>query len=280
MADQQRIDSGSNRNLRKRRLCQLRLAKAGSNHAELWAIRSSPEQQAKAVAAWSRRLDRRWRRGFCGWGAQFGERQAAARSQRLDAGKPFGTAKRFAARDGTADQTIFLRFGFGEEFAVFGGSPVAMLNDFRRQPDAGVGFAAEMGSGTGEDPVFRVLDQMGAAGVEFDVAQRGPEVLFVDGRGVVAGFEQMAGASGGLVEVAGPPGVEAQKELGEGSFAGGDQQEVDVVGHEAVSVKEHAFFPGQFIELQQIGEPVAIVAEEGSSVDGARHDVVSGSGDH
>ena len=102
--------------------------------------------------------------------------------------------------------------------------------------DAGsIGCAAQVNGGAGSGVVRRGGDHVGAAGICLDIAQADPEVgSFGHRAGVEAGLPEVARASFADVEGLSVAAVGASKKDGEGVLTAGDDDEVDVVGHEAV----------------------------------------------
>ncbi len=101
--------------------------------------------------------------------------------------------------------------------------------------DAGpVGCAAQVNGGAGPAVVGRGGDHVGAAGICLDIAQADPEVgSFGHGAGVEAGLPEVARASFADVEGLRVAAVGASQKDGEGVLTAGDDDEADVVGHEA-----------------------------------------------
>lgn len=102
--------------------------------------------------------------------------------------------------------------------------------------DAGsIGCAAQVNGGAGPGVVRRGGDHVGATGICLDIAQADPEVgSFGHRAGVEAGLPEMACASFADVEGLRVAAVGASKKDGEGVLTAGDDDEVDVVDHEAV----------------------------------------------
>jgi hypothetical protein len=120
--------------------------------------------------------------------------------------------------------------------------------------------SAEVGGGTGPWPRGGVRGEAGADGVALDVAQGGPEVVLVHRTGVEAVLPEVAGAAFAGVEILRVAAVSAAQDDGERIRLRGHEDEVDVIGHEAVAEDGDAVVPGVVFEELEV-EPVVFGAE-------------------
>ncbi|MFM2124335.1 MAG: hypothetical protein RL328_786 [Acidobacteriota bacterium] len=93
-----------------------------------------------------------------------------------------------------------------------------------------------------------------------------------------AGLPEVAGAALADVDGLGVAAVDAAHEDGEGVFAVGDCDEVDVVGHEAVGEEADAAGVEVFAEELQVEFAVAYGEEDVLAVGSALGDVIGQSG--
>ena len=151
-----------------------------------------------------------------------------------------------AVLEGFFEALLLFAAGFVEEFAVAAGAIGELVSPgVHHEDEEGVGLAGEVGMGGGEWEIGGVGDEAGGFGVEVDVAHGIEVVGGVEDAGMEAGLEEVAGASGDLVEVLGPPGMDAEEEAADGEFvASGDEEEVDVVIHDAIAVDFDALLFG------------------------------------
>ena len=148
------------------------------------------------------------------------------------------------------------------------------------QRDPGVGNAGEMGAGGAELEFFRAANELGAARIQFDVAESAPIVVFAEGRGVVASLEKVAAAAVPAIEGDGPPGVSAAEQPFEAGACGGGEDPVDVVVHEAVAVNPDLLLLGNLGEAAEIHLLFCAGGEDAHAVVAARDHVVHDVGQH
>ena len=125
----------------------------------------------------------------------------------------------------------------------------------------------------------RVLHHVGADRVEFDVAHAGEEVGFcLDQAGFVAAFPQAAGAALAAVDVLHVAATNSLHELGCASLCFGCNQQVDVVGHEYISVDGTVPIGSRFLQPVKITEVILIGEKAGLPVDSALNYMLRHSG--
>ncbi len=115
------------------------------------------------------------------------------------------------------------------------GGSAGALPEVEVDDASSIGCAAQVSGGARPGVVRGGGDHVGAAGICLDIAQTDPEVgSFGHRAGVEAGLPEVACASFADVEGLSVAAVGASKKDGEGVLTAGDDDEVDVVGHEAV----------------------------------------------
>ena len=154
-----------------------------------------------------------------------------------DALGPVGLAVGAAALGGLAEGgEFFFVFGAVDAVEPVGGSWYGPVGEFwlRAIVIVGVVFALPEGSVA---PALGGFDESGAEGVSLDVAADGEEVgVLLDGEAFETALVEVAASAGVAVGVPalGVGHGEPLHEAGELSILGGEEDEVEVVGHEAV----------------------------------------------
>lgn len=159
---------------------------------------------------------------------------------------PIGGAEGEAVVEGFFEAVLLLTAGLAEEFAVTVRAIGELMAPIvHHEDEEWVGLAGEVGVGGREGEVGGVGDQAGGFGVQVDVAHGVEVVSGVEDAGMEAGLKEVAGAAGEFIEVLSPPGVDAEEEAADGEFVGGgDEEEMDVVVHDAIAVDFDAFLFG------------------------------------
>jgi len=121
--------------------------------------------------------------------------------------------------------------------------------------------ALQMRAGAGMRPVLRLGDQAGSDRIERDIAHRGDQMLLIQGNRAEAPLKQMTGLARPGVHEARIEPVRARQRQSEPSGVGGREDQMHVVGHQAIGPDLDAEFGAGR------GEPIAIegvvlVAEE------------------
>ena len=101
--------------------------------------------------------------------------------------------------------------------------------------------------------VLRLVDHAGADGVEFDVAVAGKDVVFgLCEAGAEAAFPQRAATLVGAVDILDVTLSEVFHQQGCAVWILWGEQQVDVVGHQHVSVNNAVELVGKFLQVMQV----------------------------
>ncbi len=189
---------------------------------------------------------------------------------------------RLAVVGGLPNQVKVLFAQLGPEQVPVGGVPFgagaaqSAILGVRGQP---TGISPSVDTVAGPAVFLGAGDQAGPDGVEFDVAHAGEEVaLRVYEAGAMAPFPQGSGAAVLLVDVLGVAAAHDLQGIGSrGAPVRGDQ-EVDVVGHEAVGMNGELIFGGQLLPQMEVKLVVLGFEEAGFTVVAALDNVIGHSG--
>ena len=155
-----------------------------------------------------------------------------------------------------------------------GGGSAAVEVEVEVEEGFGEGGEPEVGCGARPLVLFGLLGHAGADGVEFDVGEGADEVGFGEGARVEAVLPEVSGAAAAGIDHLGVAAVGAAEEDGEGVFAVGDGDEVDVVGHEAVGEEADAGVGEVGGEEVEVDTAVGLGEEDVLVVGAALGDVV------
>lgn len=141
--------------------------------------------------------------------------------------------------------------------------------------DDRVGLAEGVASVAGPAVLPGVGNHVGAHGVEFDVALAGEQIfLGLDGTGFVAAFPEGAAALVVAVDVLDVAPAERLHELGGAFGRPRCDEQMDVVGHEGVSVDDAAPVGSRFLEPMEVAVAVLVGKEAGLAIDASLHEVL------
>jgi hypothetical protein len=128
--------------------------------------------------------------------------------------------------------------------------------------------------GTGPVEVLGLLNDAGANGIAFDVAEGGVEVGSAEGAGEEAVLPEVACAESAGIKVLSVAAVGATESGGQGVGSVGDDDEVDVVGHEAVGEDAEARMGRVQAEEFEVDLAVGVVEEDKLAIGAALSDVM------
>ena len=117
-----------------------------------------------------------------------------------------------------------------------------------------VGFAVRGGAGPGV--IVRIGYHSRPDRVKLGVAQRRSEARRIERAGVESALPDVAGGSVARIEVGGIAPVRVLEREAQGVGARGDDDEVDVVGHEAIADQGEAVEPAVLAEEVEVDEAV------------------------
>jgi hypothetical protein len=126
-------------------------------------------------------------------------------------------------------------------------------------------------------PAFGPLHQSGRQGIAFDVAANGEEVfVFFNGKGLKAALVKRPGTAAVVVRVPthGMRQGQPMQELGQFAVLMGPDNEVEVIGHEAIGQQAHGHFVLGLAQDALEGGVVAVLMEDGGACYGMVEDVV------
>lgn len=154
------------------------------------------------------------------------------------------------------------------EVEVDGGLEVAVA-------DGGSGGVGDVGGGGGVGVFVRLADESGGEGIAFDVEHGGAVVARgLDALDAEAILPEVAVALLGAVDPAGMVGLELLHEAGDAVGAGGFEEEMDVIGHEAEGVDADGVAFGEEAESLEVGDELDFGEEDLLAVVAALVDVV------
>jgi len=133
----------------------------------------------------------------------------------------------------------------------------------------------EMGGGGGIGIVLRAAAHAGADRVLFNIEQGGAVVGGAEGDGAEVVFPEVAVGPLALENFAGVLRLEVAHEVGDGAFAEGFENEVDVIGHQAEAVDTDFVAAGEPVEAVGVGEKLGLVVEHCLAAVTALIDVVA-----
>jgi len=191
----------------------------------------------------------------------------------LQAGDELGTAHRPAGEGSTlqgANGSQFLRLGQQCSPSLSAARVGVKLPIEPR----GRGADTDVCGGAGPCVLLGPLDQVCADRVTLDIAQRNPEVPLIEGARVEAGLEEMAHAPAARVEIQRIAAVGTAQSDGHGGGLVRDDDQMDVIGHQAIGENAQ---PGLFtvgLETVQIRLAVGVGEEDALVVDAALSDMM------
>jgi len=133
----------------------------------------------------------------------------------------------------------------------------------------------EMGGGGGVGVVLRAAAHAGADGVLLNIEQGGAVVRGAEGDGAEVVFPKVAVGALALENFAGVLRLEVAHEVGDGAFAEGFEDEVDVVGHQAEAVDADFVAAREPVEAIGVGEELGLVVEDGLAAVAPLVDVIA-----
>lgn len=136
-----------------------------------------------------------------------------------------------------------------------------------------------MGLGAAPMPGVAMGDEAGAHRIALDIGENGGEVARFDGAGVETMAPEMAGFGAADVEPAGIIVVGEADGAGESVGRGGGDDDVDVVGHEAIAEDVDVVGGGVLLEEFEVDFAVDVGEEDVLAVVAALGDVVRAVGD-
>ncbi len=187
---------------------------------------------------------------------------------RLDPGR---VAEREAAAERAADR-LDLGVGLvGHDLASPRGAAgrlvAAKVGPFRGRGQQGVGEPLAVGRVARPAMVGRVGDHPGAEGIGLDVAEDGPEMgIVLDDGALEPPLPDVAGGAMAAVEVPGVGDGERLEDAADGDAGLGSEEEVEVVGHEAVGVEAERIAELGACEAVKEGVVVLVVGEDDLAV--------------